>query len=96
MRPARPSRSRKMHSPLPRPRSTAWCSAEASTPSSAMTLATSTRSEERNANTEEMQFVTCSASRSPAFWETRIRAVLRDRPILDTSGTSFASRSPTP
>ena len=34
--------------------------------------------------------MTCSDSRSPAFWETRISAVLRDRPIRDTSGTSFA------
>ena len=90
IRPARPSRSRKMHSPLPSPRSTAWCSSEVSTPSSAITFATSTRSEERNAKTPEMQFVTCSFSRSPAFCETRIRAVLRDRPIRDTSGTSLA------
>ena len=90
MRPTLPSRSRKMHSPLPSPRSAIWCSPEFSAPSSAMTFATSTRSEERNANTPEMQFVTCSDSRSPAFWETRIRAVLRDRPIRDTSGTSLA------
>ena len=79
-----------MHSPLPSPRSTALCSSDGSTPSRAMTLATSIRSEERNANTPEMQFVTCSFSRSPAFCETRISAVLRDRPIRDTSGISLA------
>ncbi len=55
-----------------------------------MTFATSTRSEERNANTPEMQLVTCSFSRSPAFCETRMRAVFLDRPIRDTSGTSLA------
>ena len=90
MRPALPSRSRKMHSPLPSPRSTALCSSDASTPSRAITLATSTRSEDRNANTLDRQLVTCSLSRSPAFCETRISAVFRDRPIRDTSGTSLA------
>ena len=90
IRPTRPSRSRKMHSPLPSPRSTALCSSDASTPRSAITFATSTRSEERNANTPDIQFVTCSLSRSPAFCDTRIRAVFRDRPMRDTSGTSLA------
>jgi hypothetical protein len=59
-------------------------------PSKAITLATSARSDDRNAKTPEIQLVTCSFRRSPAFWETRIRAVLRDRPIRDTSGISFA------
>ena len=90
IRPARPSRSRKTDSPLPSPRSTALCSSEASTPSSDSTLSTSVRSEERNAKTLEIQFVTCSFSRSLAFCETRISAVFLDRPIRDTSGTSFA------
>ena len=66
------------------------CSSDGSTPSRAITLATSTRSVDRNAKTPEMQLVTCSLSRSPAFCETRISAVLRDRPIRDTSGISFA------
>src|SRR6202000_311377 len=48
------------------------------------------RSDERNAKTPEMQLVTCSLSRSPAFCEIRTSAVLRDRPIRDTSGTSLA------
>src|SRR5271156_2924542 len=90
IRPARSSRSRKMHSPLPSARSAALCSSDGATPSSDMTLATSPRSEDRNANTLDRQFVTCSFSRSPAFWETRISAVFLDRPILDTSGTSLA------
>ncbi len=55
-----------------------------------MTLATSPRSVDRNAKTAEMQFVTCSLSRSPAFCETRISAVFLDRPILETSGISLA------
>src|SRR5690606_38688696 len=41
MRPARPSRSRKMHSPLPRLRSMPWCSSVGSTPSNDITLSTS-------------------------------------------------------
>jgi hypothetical protein len=55
-----------------------------------MTFATSPRSVERNVKTLDRQLVTCSFSRSPAFCETRISAVLRDRPIRDTSGTSLA------
>ena len=55
-----------------------------------MTFATSPRSVDRNANTLDRQLVTCSCSRSPAFCETRISAVLRDRPIRETSGTSLA------
>ena len=66
------------------------CSSDGATPSSDMTLATSPRSVERNANTPDRQLVTCSLSRSPAFCETRISAVFRDRPIRDTSGTSLA------
>ena len=75
IRPALPVQVAEDASPLPRPRSTALCSSEASTPSSAITFATSARSDERNAKTPEMQFVTCSFSRSPAFCETRISAV---------------------
>ena len=50
----------------------------------------SERSDDRNAKTLEMQFVTCSCSKSPAFCEMRTSAVFLDRPIRDTSGTSFA------
>src|SRR5271166_5118030 len=46
IRPARSSRSRKMHSPLPSERRTALCSSEGATPSSDMTFATSPRSVE--------------------------------------------------
>ncbi len=79
-----------MHSPFPSARNAALCSSDCSTPSSDSTLATSFRSDERNAKTLEMQLVTCSLSRSPAFCDTMISAVFLDRPILDTSGISFA------
>ncbi len=79
-----------MHSPLPSARSTALCSSVGATPSSDITFVTSARSVDRKANTLDRQLVTCSFSRSPAFCETRISAVLRDRPIRDTSGTSLA------
>jgi len=44
----------------------------------------------RNAKTLEIQLVTCSLSRSPAFCDTGISAVFGDRPIHETSGTSLA------
>ena len=68
----------------------ALCASDGSTPRSDSTFVTSARSDERNAKTLEMQLVTCSLSRSPAFCEMRIRAVFLDRPIRDTSGTSLA------
>jgi hypothetical protein len=56
-----------------------------------MTLATSTRSEDRNANTDEMQFVTCSVSRSPAFSGQRISAVHREGPARGTEGERYSA-----
>ena len=79
-----------MHSPLPRARRLALCSSDGSTPRSDRTFATSERSDERNAKTLEIQLVTCSLSKSPAFCEIKTSAVLRERPIRETSGTSLA------